>query len=114
MDIRWTIRGLNLCGVIASAIYLVRMYSTIDAVTLFLSAWILMPYLILVRLNESKKDMYKHPRMFVLLVIMILSLGIYMMLDIVVFTPDPLGGVAMLFWVPLQTLCILAAWGACK
>lgn len=129
MNIRWTIHLLALLGVVASVIYEVIMNSNVNdatfeggpiskkvwiLITIFESVWILMPYLILAKLNESRKSMFRHPRMFISLMIVILSMAVYLMLDITVFNPDPLGGVLMLFWPPIQILLILAAWGTCK
>ena len=129
MSTRWAIHLLALLGVVASVIYEVIMNSNVNDATftdgpiskkvwiLFTVLeliWILMPYLVLSVLNESQKNVYKYPRMFISLAIVILSIAMYLMTAIAVIYPVSLGGVLMFFWPPIQILFIVAAWGTCK
>ena len=129
MNSRWTIHLLALLGVVATVIYQVIMKSNVNDATfdggpfsksewiwftIFQTAWFLVPYLILAGLNKSQKNMYKHPRMLISLVIVILFIAVYLMMDIAVFHPVSLGAVVMVFWVPIQTVLLVSAWGACK
>ena len=129
MNTRWAIHVLALLGIVVTVIYQVKMNSNVNDATfvggpfsksdwiiftILESTWYLMPYIILTGINLSQRTMYKHPRMFISLVFVILSIAMYLMMDIAVFHPVKLGGVLMLFWVPIQTVLLVSAWGACK
>lgn len=114
MNVRWPVHALVLLGVISSLIYLIKMYSSIDGMMLFISIWILIPYYFLARFNETWQSRFKRPVIFLFTVILLLSVSVYLLLDIAVLHPDPLGGVVMLFWPPIQLACIVVALEFCK
>jgi hypothetical protein len=109
MNIKWHINILAVAGIASSVTYLISEHATLGF-TVFLSIWLLLPYVLLVWLNESRSGLNRRPIACLLLTIVMLSIGAIFMLDTAVFHPDPLGEIAMIFLPPLQTVCLVGIW----
>lgn len=110
MSICIAVRVLATVGIASSALYLITEHATVGY-TAFLSIWLLLPYLLLAWLNESRAaDLLKRPIAYLFWVTVMLAMGMGFMLDTAIFHPDPLGEIAMLFLPPLQAICLLGIW----
>lgn len=110
MSIRRVAHVMAAVGVASTALYLITEHATVGY-TVFLSIWLLLPYLLLAWLNESRAAaLLKRPIAYLFWVAVMLAMGVGFMLDTAIFHPDPLGEIAMLFLPPLQAICLLGIW----
>jgi uncharacterized membrane protein YczE len=114
MNYRWSIRFLAVVGIVITMIFLKPWSNGGIFLTLFVAAWLLSPYLILLYLNEYRFGIFNRPRAYILFVVGILLIGIGCWVDITYFHRDPLALIVMFMVTPIQSASVFAAWSWCK